>query len=178
MQLSLSLDGDIAPQIPGRTPEQEVAFQQVLADIRAETQQLLKAAISISGEPFSTLTAVPTTLLRQARERVLGPTIKAQPRPTEEVGAETSAKPYRSWSLRRKYGNRCVRMMERIRKRSTLWFCEELQAHVLTNPEYFGVCPLPSEGGCTCQPEQRLMWARSEAAKQRECLLRQRDRNG
>ena len=171
MQLTLNLDGDVQPRPLLRTPAQEASFQNLLAILRAETQQILDAAITLSGQSFSSLVEVPTPLLASAREMVFGktsttsPSIVLTPRKTRE---------YRPWALKAKYGLRCRRLMERVRKRTSLWFFEELQTQVLTNPEYFGVCPLPSETVCHCNPGKRLRWLQTEAEKQHEQELRAR----
>ena len=165
MQLTLSLDGDVQPRPLLRTTAQETSFQNLLNTLRAETQQILEVAISLSGESFTSLVDVPTPLLK-----VFGkPSVDSLP---TAISGKTRA--YRSWSLKAKYGLRCKRLMARVRKRTTLWFFEELQAQVLNNPEYFGVCPLPSETICHCDPEQRLRWQQADAAKRHEQQLRAR----
>ncbi|NEP19285.1 MAG: hypothetical protein F6J97_20715 [Leptolyngbya sp. SIO4C1] len=164
-QLALPLNGDIRPQPLLRTPAQEQAFQTVLTNLRAETRQLLDAAVSLSGIPYASLTDVPTELLKAARESVFG----ASPCRLPAVSTESRpAKPYRAWSKHRKYGERCRRLMARVRKSTTFWYAEDLQEQVLQNPEYFGVCPLPSETACVYNPEQHLREQSKAAAIARE----------
>lgn len=164
-QLTLPLNGDVRPKPLLRTDQQERDFQSVLANLRDETQRLLNAAISLSGIQYAALSKVPTPLLKSARESVFGQSQVAKPASSRHGSTE---KPYKAWSLRRKYGERCKRLITRVRKSSTFWYAEELQDRVLESPEYYGVCPLPAEKACTCKPEQRISWMRQAEAIARE----------
>ena len=180
-QQTLALDGDVAPKPLGKTSEQLTALEQVLRSLKAETASILSAAIDISGEPYSTLQKVPTSLLRQARIQALGESPElAKPVTEEKPLAATKQllqQTYRPWSEDRKLRNRGRKLNERINKRFSIpeFLHPALQEAVFENPEYYGVCPLPSEESCVIKPEQRLRWQRADEAKAYEALMRERE---
>lgn len=186
-QQSLALDGDVAPKPLGKTPEQLASFEMVLQRVRSETAQILAAAIEIGKTPYECLTDLPIELLRQARVKALGegdflhpsPDDSHRPAaPTAISKAKNTRSAYRPWTEERKLSNRGRKLNERINKKFSIpeLLHPELQAAVLENPEYYGVCPLPSETSCVVKPNQRLGWIRSEEAKALEATLREQER--
>lgn len=83
-------------------------------------------------------------------------------------------KPYAPWSLERKWAERARRLMTRTRKQFSLidFYCEALQAKVLENPQYFGVCPLPGEFQCNVFPAIAI---EQQAAISKEVALREQE---
>ncbi len=186
----LALDGDIAPVPLGKTEKQRAVLESILVKCRDETAIILDAVNQIreNEKPFKSLKDVPTILMQQARVKVFGhqdkdraeaskANRKAVRSQTEKVESQKdSTKPYRPWSQERLFQNRGRLVNKRIQNKFTIpsFLAEALQEKVLTNPEYYGVCPLPSETQCTIKPEQRLGWIKSQKAKLREAEL-QRD---
>lgn len=180
-QTSLPLDGDVAPKPIGKTAEQQAVLEAVLQAYRVESAAILQAAIAISGQPYKKLTEVPTPLLGEARAQALGdssPPADDKPAEAAPIPAQPSSKQlqqvYKPWTEDRKLRERGRRLNERINKRFSLpdLLHPALQEAVLKNPEYFGVCPLPSEETCPVNPDQRLRWLRAEEAKAYEAQLR------
>jgi len=101
--------------------------------------------------------------VRQYHAERLGRSCKAKP-----------PKPYTPWPLERKWAERARRLMARTRKQFSLveFYCEALQAKVLENPQYFGICPLPSEFQCAVFPaiaaEHQAVIAKEIALKRQE----------
>lgn len=184
-QISLPLDGDVRPKPAGKTDEQLSSFNTVLARIRAETAQLLDAAIALSNHPYEDLAQVPTELIKQSRLLVFEHENNAarQATPTETRPSKTTSNSqqsrlYKPWTEERKLRNRGRKLNERIGKKYSIpaLLHPELQAAALNNPEYYGVCPLPSETMCVVKPDQRLNWIRADEAKALEAILREQER--
>ena len=180
-QETLTLDGDVASKPVGKTSEQLSTLEHVLRSLKAETASILSAAIDISGEPYSTLQKVPTTLLRQARIQAFGKYSEPEkPIDKEPLKASTEQllrQTYKPWAEDRKLKNRGRKLNERINKRFSIpdFLHPALQEAVLENPEYYGVCPLPSEHSCVVKPDQRLRWQRAGEAKAYEAIMRQKE---
>ena len=67
-----------------------------------------------------------------------------------------------------KQRGRCTKMLNRLRTKSPLFWLDEAQEKLLTNPEYYGICVLPSEAVCTVKPGQRLAWMTTQQAIERD----------
>ena len=78
------------------------------------------------------------------------------------------SRPYRPWPMARKYRERIRRMQVRAQKKysiSSLQF-DFIQSELVRLPHYFGVCPLPSEEGCTLNLQDLLPNSAIEREKQ------------
>jgi hypothetical protein len=62
--------------------------------------------------------------------------------------------PIRQWSTLAKRRKRLSALHKRMQQKYSFpeWFHQAIQEQVLTNPDYYGVCPLPSESACKYFP--------------------------
>jgi hypothetical protein len=78
-------------------------------------------------------------------------------------------KPIRQWSTLAKQRNRLVKLHKRMHKKYSFpeYFHRAIQEQLLTNPDYYGVCPLPSELACKYFPPNLRQMAAIEKENNR-----------
>jgi hypothetical protein len=149
-QLSLlpSEEAPVEPWRKWRTVEQEAAFQNHLAGIRQQAQEILAIAHEQNpGKHWDRLTEVRGDEFSNAcreyhrRQGTLMDTLPLTP----PISLSKPSRPYIPWSLERKQRERVKKLLQRISKRYSLidLFVDAVQDELLSNPQYFGVCPLP-----------------------------------
>lgn len=156
MQLELFKPNDKAKTESHRSPEQEAAFQLILERGRREVFEQEEIGRSIYPD-FTRMIECPTD--RYINICRLWHKSKGKQLETnhEAIKLDQPAKPkapIRQWSVDAK---RRKRLTELHRKMSAQYSIPELrhqaiQLKILTNPDYYGVCPLPSEFECKYYP--------------------------
>lgn len=62
--------------------------------------------------------------------------------------------PIRQWSIEAKRRKRLIQLHRKFKGKYSIpeLFHESIQSQLLTNPDYYGICPLPSEFECKYHP--------------------------
>lgn len=105
-------------------------------------------------DEFVLTTDLPYDKYRAVRDEMCERREASQPGYLTEIRARAELEPprkrgaprdYIPWSEERKNRNRIRLMIERMRRKWSIpaMFIDAVQSHLLTNPQYFGVCPLP-----------------------------------
>ena len=154
---------------PTKTTEQRQSFERMLAELRQEAMEILAIANQIFQQSWQRLQEVPTPQMgaavkayHQAKGIVIPQTIRSGPTSSKP------SRPYQPWPLERKHRERIRRMRVRAQKKYSipnLQF-DFIQSELVRLPHYFGVCPLPSEEGCTLNLQDLLPNSAIEREKQ------------
>lgn len=154
MQLELFARATPSLAATGRTPEQESAFQSLLsearrqkAEVEAIGRQLFSDFVDLQNCPIERYKAVCEAWHRSQGQapaqavNLLPPKAKILP-------------PIRQWSIDAKRKNRLKKLHQRLYRQFSIpgLFHNAIQEQVLRNPSYYGICPLPCEGGCIYYP--------------------------
>jgi hypothetical protein len=154
-QLELFPSPKIRSPPNGRTSEQELAFQQILADARQQRAELEAIGKSLYPD-FDTMLTCPHD--RYIKVCIMWHKSKGRDISTADLTVYWQStpltKPRRTWSIEAKRSNRLLRLHQRIAKKFSIpeFFHQAIQEKVLAHPNYFGVCPLPSELTCKYYP--------------------------
>jgi hypothetical protein len=138
-----------------KTPEQEAAFQALLAECQREAAELEAIGHQLYPDEFVGMRKCPIdqykavcAVWHKSNGRQLVETIDRVP------PLKKKKPPIRQWSLVAKQRSRLVKLHQRLHRQYSFpeMFHQALQEKVLQNPDYYGVCPLPSEGQCAYYP--------------------------
>lgn len=157
MQLELLPTPKIRSPVNGRTPEQEAAYQAALEVGRREVIELEAIGRSLYPDfdrminaPIDRYLKICTVWhksrgldLKDGWEKERLPQISVKPTP-----------PIRQWSIEAKQRKRLSQLHKQYQAKYSIpeLFHKSIQAKVLSNPDYYGVCPLPSEFECKYYP--------------------------
>ncbi len=158
MQLTLFPSVLKPPAINGRTSAQEAALQASLAIGRAETLEQEEIGRSLYSD-F-------TRMLDCSHDRYIHICRlwhKSKGRDLDATGDNSlwlpapikkQKPPIRQWSVEAKQRKRLTELHKKMRAKYSFpdMRHQAIQTKVLTNPDYYGVCPLPSEFECKYYP--------------------------
>ncbi|ABW31446.1 hypothetical protein [Acaryochloris marina] len=154
---------------PVKTTKQRQAFERMLAQLRKEAAEILAIANQMFQQTWQRLQEVPTPQMgaavkayHKANGIVIPQAIRSGP-----ISSKPS-RPYRPWPMARKYRERIRRMQVRAQKKYSIFSLQFdfIQSELVRLPHYFGVCPLPSEEGCTLNLQDLLLNPAIEREKQ------------
>jgi hypothetical protein len=157
MQLELLPIPKIRSPVNGRTLAQEALFQAALEVGRQEVAKLEAIGKSLYPD-FGRMINAPTlrylkicTIWHKSRgldltdgwEKERMPQVPSKPKP-----------PIQQWSIEAKRRKRLAQLHKQFKAKYSIpeLFHQSIQVKVLTNPDYYGVCPLPSEFQCQYYP--------------------------
>jgi hypothetical protein len=167
--LPLALLESSAHQRNSKTPQQEAEFQARLTECGRERLELE----AIANQMYPDFVSLQNCQLE--RYKVICQKwheLKGH-RPAEiveRVRVSAPQKPIKRWSVEAKRRKRLKELHKRIGKKYSFpkLFHQAIQEQVLTNPDYYGICPLPSENACKYFPPN----LRQIAAIEKENLRR------
>lgn len=142
----------VAPK-NSRTPEWEAWYQAKILELREERSeqeaighQLYPDFMDIRDCPLGRLRTI-CDQWRESKGYVVAEII-------HRVRPIAPQPPLRQWSTLAKHRKRLANLHKRLKKKYTFpeFFHQAIQEQVLTNPDYYGVCPLPSEFACKYFP--------------------------
>jgi hypothetical protein len=157
------------PQRNSRTPQQEAAFQAVLTRCRKECSELNAIGhqmytdfVDMLNCPIERYKAI-CLYWHESKGHKLAEVV-------ERVRPSIRQKPIKQWSIEAKRRKRLKALHERTGRKYSFpeLFHQAIQEQLLTNPDYYGVCPLPSENACKYFPPN----LRHIAAIEKENYLR------
>jgi hypothetical protein len=167
--LPLALLESSAHQRNSKTPQQEAEFQATLAECRREALELE----AIGHQMYPDFVNMQNCQLERFKAICYFWHELKGHRPAEiveRVHVSAPEKPLKQWSVEAKRRKRLKELHKRIGKKYSFpkLFGDAIQEQVLTNPDYYGVCPLPSENACKYFPPN----LRQIAAIEKENLRR------
>lgn len=146
----------------------------LLESIRRESLTFLIAVNYVNDSMYSSLRDVPTAAMKITRD-FLSPRTEPEQQADDARPLSKSVKLLKPVAEVTKQRRRTTLMLKRIVKKEPLFFFARVQSKLIENPEYYGVCILPTEKSCAVNPGQRLGWIARQGAIERENALR---RNG
>lgn len=165
--------------LPARQLEQKARpsalSDRFLACTRKDSEEFLICVNYVNGTKYKDLRNVPIGPLRATRSFLSPGFYQPAPDPmTAPLLPPSEVKLYKVKPTITKQRSRCTKALNKLKKRLSLFWIDEAQSKLLTNPEYYGICVLPCEKVCSINPGQRLGWAAHERAIERENELRKR----
>jgi hypothetical protein len=133
-----------------RTPQQESSFQARLAEARKERseleaigRQLYSDFVDMLNCPLDRYKLI-CSQWHESKGHVIPELITRVQLPF------VPQLPIRQWSVEAKRRKRLSKLHKRMHQKYSFpeYFHQAIQEQVLTNPDYYGVCPLPSESMC------------------------------
>jgi hypothetical protein len=154
-QIELRLQVATQPR-HNRTPQQEAWFQAKLAEISQEREELRAFFLKLDPDlDFENISKLPLERYKWFfhkwhESRGHFKTCAINPRPNCRV----HERPIRQWSTLAKQRKRLAQLHKRMYRKYSFpeYFHQAIQEQLLTNPDYYGVCPLPSELACKYYP--------------------------
>lgn len=129
----------------------------------------------VNDTRYRRLAEAPISALKATREFLTPSFYAAAPDPmAAPLLPLNQVKLYKTKSQVTKQRSRCTKTINKLKKGLPMFWIEETQSKLLTNPEYYGICILPSERVCSINPGQRLGWIDQANAIARENELRKR----
>jgi hypothetical protein len=152
-----------------RTPQQEAAFQAVLTRGREECSE----QEVIGHQMYSDFVNMLNCPIERYKAICLHWHESKGHKPAEVVDwvrPSIPRKPIKQWSIEAKRRKRLNELHKRTGRKYSFpeLFHQAIQEQLLANPDYYGVCPLPSENACKYFPPN----LRQIAAIERENYLR------
>lgn len=140
-------------QRSSKTPQQEAFFQAKLAECRRERAELH----AIGHQLYPDFVDMPSCQLERYKticqkwHESKGHQI---PDIIPRVINRAPQKPIRQWSIEAKRRKRLAQLHKRTGQKYSFpeFFHQAIQQELLANPDYYGVCPLPSENACKYFP--------------------------
>lgn len=130
-----------------KTLEQRKAFEDLLAKIRLEASEQLAIAQDLFPEKgFSELRSIPNAEFCEIMQIYYKRHPERKPQCLERPPQlPKPAKPYIPHTKERKQRNRTRLLLERVKRQFSFpeFWIEKVQNELLSNPEYYGICPLP-----------------------------------
>lgn len=157
---------------PAQTQQEPRLSPELLAKIRRSSEEFLLAVNYVNDVKYERLLDVPTEAMKAARAFISPKRYENKLMTVAAASPVLTYKPYRRTSEVSRRRRRVTLLLNRIRKQEPLFFFERVQAKLVSNPEYYGVCVLGSDGICSINPSQRLRWRKTERAIARENELR------
>ena len=145
----------------------------LLESIRRESLTFLIAVNYVNDSMYSRLRDVPTAAMKSTRD-FLSPCIESEKQADDTRTKSKSVKLLKPAAEVTKQRRRTTLMLKRIVKKEPLFFFASVQSKLTKNPEYYGVCILPTEKCCAVNPGQRLGWIARQGAIERENALRRK----
>jgi hypothetical protein len=136
-----------------RTPQQEAAFQTRLAECRKERLELE----AIGHQMYTDF----VDMLNCSIERYKAICLywheskgHQAPEVVDVVRFRVPQKPIKQWSIEAKRRKRLKELHKRTGQKYSFpeLFHQAIQEQLLANPDYYGVCPVPSENACKYFP--------------------------
>jgi hypothetical protein len=135
-----------------RTPQQEAAFQAVLIRCRQEAAELNAIGHQMYSD-FVDMLNCPIERYKAICLHWNESKGHQAPEVVDWVRPSIRQKPIKQWSIEAKRRKRLKELHKRMGKKSfPKLFHQAIQEQVLMNPDYYGVCPLPSENACKYFP--------------------------
>jgi hypothetical protein len=145
------------------------------AVMRKEARDFLICLNYVNGTRYAHFSQAPLSALKATRAFLSPGFYAPKPDPMLQPLLPTSeVKLYKTKTALTKQRTRCTKVLNKLKKTIPLFWIEEAQAKLLTNPEYYGLCVLPAEQLCSINPGQRLGWITTESAIARENEFRKR----
>jgi hypothetical protein len=141
------------PQRNSRTPQQEAAFQAVLARGREERSELEAVGHRMYTD-FVNMLNCPIERYKAICLHWHQSKGHQAPEVADWVRPSIRQKPIRQWSIEAKRRKRLAELHKRMERKYSFpeLFHQAIQEQLLTNPDYYGVCPLPCENACKYFP--------------------------
>jgi hypothetical protein len=136
-----------------RTPQQEAAFQAVLIRCRQEAAELNAIGHQMYSD-FVDMLNCPIERYKAICLHWHESKGHQAPEVVDWVRPSIRQKPIKQWSIEAKRRKRLAELHKRTGRKYSFpeLFHQAIQEQVLTNPDYYGVCPLPSENACKYFP--------------------------
>jgi hypothetical protein len=136
-----------------RTPQQEAAFQAVLTRCREECSELEAIGHQMYTD-FVNMLNCPIERYKAICQKWHESKGHKPAEVVDWVRPSIPRKPIKQWSIEAKRRKRLKALHERTGRKYSFpeLFHQAIQEQVLTNPDYYGVCPLPSENACKYFP--------------------------